>query len=1052
MISPKPPHSLVFLLKGGMLALLYWLAGQLVPRVSSGIFVEEGTALVWLPAGIGLVMILRLGFRGGPLLLLADLALRLGSDLPLGMQLAFSAGQMLEAMLGAWLLRRAGFHPPLHRMQDVLSLGVLGGFVSTLPGSLLDGMLLQAGGLLQPGSYGWTVLVWWLGDLCGVLLVGTLLLVWHQWPAWTRRQWLEALILWSIALGMGVFVFLFLFPEVVITPLKFLFFPLLFWVALRLQFHGVTVFTILVSGTATYHLLQLSGTPEMSFPREGLFYLYGFLLTLNMTGLVAAAITCERRAAIADLMEARDTLEARIAARTAALEVAAQQQRQELEERMAAEAALQQHARRLQVLRRIEQAILSVDSPQAIAEVVLDGLYQLIPCYRISITLFDTVRNELEWVAVRSVSEAGPKVGMRHPYSPSEQVQGVGRGEMLLIRDIEAEPERTPLLENLRQERIRSLVNMPLMRPGGPFLGTLNVLSQEVDAFTEAHLELIQEVSVPLAIALQQAQLHQQVVAYSAELEQRVAERTWALDETVRQLEREVAERRHAEAALRESEARYRLVLNTVQEGIFVMGVDFRFQEANASAVRLFGAPGDQLDTWFQENAPITQDGLPMPPEERPARKTLITGLPCHNVVMGIPRPDGALLWISINTYPLVREGETKPYAAVASFRDITEQLRTEAALQQSEAQARLVFDTITEGLLVIDGQRQIIASNASADRILGLPSETLWSWVATHPVVHEDLTPYVQEDQPSYKALRGEAVSNQVMGYERPDGVFIWLLVNAKPLFQDESLHPYAVVESFSDITERRQQEAEIRSLNHDLRARALELESANKELESFSYSVSHDLRAPLRAISGFAEILAQRYPNQLDETGKHYLSNIVEAATHMDRLIKDLLTYSRLGRFAIERQPVNLSGVLDWVVQALQNRIQETGATLYLPPRLPVLPANVTLLEQIFLNLFENALKYTRLGVAPVIEVRCKANKGKVLVAVKDNGEGIPEEYLEKIFRVFQRLHGAETHAGTGIGLAIVRKAVTLLNGEVWVESTPGQGSTFYLRLPLQ
>jgi PAS domain S-box-containing protein len=1178
----QPLPSRAFLFKGGVLALLYVLAGQPDLGTVALFSLPSGAtaaALVWLPAGVGLAMILLLGFRGWPFLVLADLVLLLGSDLPPAVQMASMAGQLLASLLGAWLLQSTGFQLSLQRMRDVLGLVLLGALVSTLPASLLRGVLLQQYGLVSAGSLGGVVLVGWLAGLVGVLLAGTLVLVWHRRPGWTRLQWLEALGLWGSTLLVGGIVFTLLFPDALITPLKYLFVPLLIWAALRLQQHGVTVFTLLVSSMAVFHALQLAGTSLSSLATADLFYLYGFLLTLSLTGLVVAAIDHERQAATASLVHARDTLEAQVAQRTEALEAAVQRQEQELTERIAAETALQaserrfrtlvenafegitlfaadgterytspggerllgrkldetmgyhflynlhpddhslvtarfaellvqpgsvvehqhlrirhqdgrwrwlettthnllhdpavaaivvywrdvtdrketeaalhQQTRRLQVLRRIEQAILSVDSPQAVAAVVLDGLFQLISCYRISITLFDTERNELEWLAVRSITEGGITAGMRQPYTPSESVQQVGQGELLLIRDIEAELERTPLLDQMRQERIRTLVTMPLMRQGGPFLGTLNVLSQEPDAFSETHLELIREVAVPLSIALHQARLHQQVLAYSAALEQRVAERTLALDETVRQLEREVADRRAAEAALSERETRYRLVLNTVREGIFVMDANFHFQEANASTLRLFGMPSDQLDAWFAANAPMWLDGTPIPPGERPARKTLLTGLPCHEVVMGVPRPDKTLIWISLNSRPLLRDGETKPYAVVASFRDITDQIRAETALQQSEAQARLVFDTITEGLLVIDDQRQIIAWNASAHRILGLPANTLWTWVAAHPVVHEDMTPYVFTEQPSYKALRGEEVANQVMGYERPDGAFIWLMVNAKPLFQEGQSHPYAVVESFTDITGRRQQEAEIRSLNQDLRLRALELESANKELESFSYSVSHDLRAPLRAISGFAEILSQRYKDPLDATGKRYLGNIVEAATHMDRLIKDLLTYARLGRFAIERQGVDLSGVLEWVVQALQNRIQETGATLRIPPRMPVVPASTTLLEQVFLNLIENALKYTRPGIAPIVDVRCKVRKDAVLVTIQDNGEGIPKEYLEKIFRVFQRLHGADIHPGTGIGLAIVRKSITLLNGEVWAESKVGQGSTFHLRLPLQ
>jgi PAS domain S-box-containing protein len=231
----------------------------------------------------------------------------------------------------------------------------------------------------------------------------------------------------------------------------------------------------------------------------------------------------------------------------------------------------------------------------------------------------------------------------------------------------------------------------------------------------------------------------------------------------------------------------------------------------------------------------------------------------------------------------------------------------------------------------------------------------------------------------------------------------------------------------------------------------RTADLRTANRELESFSYSVSHDLRAPLRAISGFAEILTRRHRPGLDEEGQQYLNNVVEASARMGQLIDDLLEYSRIGRGAVRRESVPLGQALQRVAQDLAGRIADTGARLSLPDDLPVVRGDRTLLSQIFTNLLDNALTYWRPGVVPQLAVSWRAEAGQAVIGVSDNGIGIRPEYHDKIFNVFQRLHSEEQYPGTGIGLAIVKKSVELLGGRVWVESVVGQGSTFWVELPM-
>jgi light-regulated signal transduction histidine kinase (bacteriophytochrome) len=227
-------------------------------------------------------------------------------------------------------------------------------------------------------------------------------------------------------------------------------------------------------------------------------------------------------------------------------------------------------------------------------------------------------------------------------------------------------------------------------------------------------------------------------------------------------------------------------------------------------------------------------------------------------------------------------------------------------------------------------------------------------------------------------------------------------------------------------------------------------ELERSNREMEAFARVVAHDLQEPLRIVSGFLNLLEERYGDRLDEKAREYIGFAVDGAGRMQGLIQSLFDFYRIGNKVLDLAPVNLGELLDAVLMALRARIEESGARIDRGP-LPELVADGILLHQVLLHLIGNALKF-RGAAAPEVRVEAERKEDHWLVSVRDNGIGIEMAQAERIFEVFQRLHEREKYEGTGMGLAICKKIVERHGGRIWVESAPGQGSTFRFTLPLE
>jgi light-regulated signal transduction histidine kinase (bacteriophytochrome) len=228
-------------------------------------------------------------------------------------------------------------------------------------------------------------------------------------------------------------------------------------------------------------------------------------------------------------------------------------------------------------------------------------------------------------------------------------------------------------------------------------------------------------------------------------------------------------------------------------------------------------------------------------------------------------------------------------------------------------------------------------------------------------------------------------------------------------------------------------------------------DLERKNQEIEAFAYALAHDLRAPIRAISSFGQIVAQEYHEALDDEGRRYVDIIVRSSLQMDRLINELLSYTRIEHRSIRLRSVALDVLLSQVVNNLGERIAALQAIITIAAGLPSVEGDATLLTQIFTNLIDNALTYRRADVPVRIEVAWHKEVDNAIIYITDNGIGIAAKHYDKIFNIFQRLHSDEEYPGTGIGLAIVKKATELMGGQIWIESVVGERTCFYVKLPL-
>jgi len=539
-------------------------------------------------------------------------------------------------------------------------------------------------------------------------------------------------------------------------------------------------------------------------------------------------------------------------------------------------------------------------------------------------------------------------------------------------------------------------------------------------------------------------------------------------------LEAELVERKRAQ----EAEAREKQLLATtlasIGDGVIVTDDAGRVTSLNGEAERLTGwssseAAGHPLPEVFRIVNEETRA-----PVESPVEKVLrlggIVGLANHTLLL---RRDGSEIPIDDSAAPIRRPGGSL-FGVVLVFRDFTERKLAEQTLRESEALARAraaelhtIMDAVPAVIWISrDPECRIIDGNRASHELLRLPERANVSLSANEPerprhfeVLSEGrvLRP---EELPVQRAARGEEVKGLEEEVRFADGSSRFLLGNATPL-RDAEGRATGAVAAFVDITGRKHAEQALReardelvrvnaSLDHAVQERTARLSEMVDELQHVSYAMAHDMRAPLRAMGTFAEILLEETAQHgLTPTAQHYCHRISVAAGRMDQLIRDALNYSKAVLQEPALAPVDLTPLLRSLLETYPN-LHPDHADISVEGAPPAVLGNESLLTQCFSNLLGNAVKFVPEGQRPVVKVRVsEAQGGVVRLWVEDNGIGIPENFRDRLFGMFQKLDNR--YEGTGIGLAIVRKVVERMGGKVGVESEPGRGSRFWVDLRL-
>jgi PAS domain S-box-containing protein len=496
---------------------------------------------------------------------------------------------------------------------------------------------------------------------------------------------------------------------------------------------------------------------------------------------------------------------------------------------------------------------------------------------------------------------------------------------------------------------------------------------------------------------------------------------------------RDITERRRSDEAILRAKEEWELTFDTVPDLMMILDTQHRLVRVNkATADRLGLTPEQCIGIHCHEAV----HGLPHPPEYCPHSQTCRDGKE-HVTDVHEPRLGGDFL---VSTTPMLdRDG--KLIGSIHVARDITERKRAEEELLREKNLTDTVMDSLPGVFYLFNDQGNFLRWNKNFQAVTGYSADEI---TKIHPV---DLF------EGADKTLVTKAILEVLdRGQATVEAGFVSKHGKKTPYFLTGNLimlgQMRCVVGMGIDITERRLSEEEIRRLNENLQQRASELEASNRELEAFSYSVSHDLRAPLRHMEAYSQIVLEEYADKLDENGREYLQTIISSSERMAELIDNLLNLSRITRAEVHLEKVDLSELAGEVVNELESAQPERDVEWVIAPGVESY-GDRQLLKLVLENLLGNALKFTGKNPAAKIEFGIKRSGNEKACFVRDNGVGFNMAYADKLFQPFQRLHKEKDFSGTGIGLASVHRIISRLGGRVWAEAEIDKGATFYFTL---
>jgi PAS domain S-box-containing protein len=583
--------------------------------------------------------------------------------------------------------------------------------------------------------------------------------------------------------------------------------------------------------------------------------------------------------------------------------------------------------------------------------------------------------------------------------------------------------------------------------------GMLGFTPEEIKPVSQTFFELIHPEDTPLLREALNDQLEGKTELFEVEIRLRTKDGNWkwvhdkgrvmSRDENgnpvkVAGIHIDIDHRKAAERALSESEAFFRSLFEDSPLGILFCNIDGGIQEANEMATQLLGYSRKELTHKTLND--LSTDGQLFEGLVR----TLEQGTTINQFEQQLRHKNGDQIWSNL-LVSVIRDIEGRPESIICSIEDITSRVEAQQALQESEDLKRAILDALPDLKFRIDKEHRFVsffAPKLESPHLIAHPEEFLGK------KVEEVLPPHIAQALKTnlHKALE----HGEVETFEYPLPSEIGMRFYEARVNSINNSDVIIVVRDITDLKIAQQSlQKKLKELDHN-NEKLTRYVNSNLQLENFAHTVSHDLREPARTMNSFAQLLKRRYEDQIDEDANAYLDFISKSATHMNKLIEDLLEFAR---FTNSDDPgfeaVDLNELLVVVQQSISGLIKDKNANVIIPEPLPVLNGNPTKLGQLFQNLISNGVKFQRKGIQPKVTINVVDQGEFWKFSVSDNGIGIDEEHHVQIFQLFRRLHSKKIYPGSGIGLALCKRVVEQHGGDIWVESKPGEGATFIFTL---